>query len=271
MRNSSPRALLRALFHFILITCLLIQTRPMQDLPVLGIAASYSTLALAAGSEGAFEFPLSAEFSNFSKELYHLTEKQHSNSVRWMYASVFSSSYFGDGYLADFTLEGEEEKIRVLRDIVPSDDLILYHQQNGGTKFSWGLHDKICLAVNSSVEVVQYNPRKSDRDRFISLGEVGINELQGDIINADSALFGFIIESEDGLLIINSLQESKWIEGEPVNWRVFPRSKFYENQLHIIYDDHLCIHSFNHDYFVNQDMKRIGIRHKKDFPNKRFR
>jgi len=47
--------------------------------------------------------------------------------------------------------------------------------------------------------------------------------------------------------------------GEPVNWRIFPRSKHYENQLHIIYNDRLEIISFNHDYFVNQNEKWAGI------------
>ncbi len=53
--------------------------------------------------------------------------------------------------------------------------------------------------------------------------------------------------------------ETLWLEGEPVNWCVFPKSTYYTNQLHVVYEDHLCIHSFNHDYFVNQDTKSVGI------------
>jgi hypothetical protein len=49
------------------------------------------------------------------------------------------------------------------------------------------------------------------------------------------------------------------IPGEPVNWRVFPRSKHYANHLHVVYDDRLEVWSFNHDYFLDQKKKRLGI------------
>ena len=50
------------------------------------------------------------------------------------------------------------------------------------------------------------------------------------------------------------------IRGEPVRWRIFPRSTNFTNQLHIIYDDRIEILSFVHDYFVNQKSKLAGTR-----------
>jgi len=47
--------------------------------------------------------------------------------------------------------------------------------------------------------------------------------------------------------------------GESVHWRVFPRSENYSNQLHIIYEDHIQIVSFVHDYFVDQSQKLLGF------------
>ena len=48
------------------------------------------------------------------------------------------------------------------------------------------------------------------------------------------------------------------LPGEPVNWRAFPRARHYQNQLHVVRDDHLEVLSFNHDYLVDQDSKRLG-------------
>jgi hypothetical protein len=33
----------------------------------------------------------------------------------------------------------------------------------------------------------------------------------------------------------------------------------YENHLHVILDDRIEIYSFNHDYFLDQEEKNIGI------------
>ena len=104
--------------------------------------------------------------------------------------------------------------------------------------------------------VVITGPTATGKSSFaLSLAE----KLKGEIISADSSLFGVVIEKENGLLIINSSLESQFLEGEPVNWRVFPRSINYTNQLHVVYEDALHIYSFNHDYFVDQSTKKMGI------------
>lgn len=277
----------------------------LWDGPVLGVAASYSTLALAAGSEGLFQCPSYSGFPYHSSKP-SVVSNEHSNSVRWMYTSIFSSSYFNGGYLADFTLEETKENAinetnedarkdeelsdnqalleeldlpegpiiekadavflpglteRKLREIVPS-QTIFSNVSNGASSYAWGVHDKICLAKQSHIEVAQYSPYKPLSTRFKYLGRVETAASQGDIVRGDSALFGYILEFDEGLLVIDSeVESSTWIAGEPVNWRVFPKSKFYTNQLHVIYDDYLSIHSFNQDYFVDQRKKRVGIRH----------
>jgi len=38
----------------------------------------------------------------------------------------------------------------------------------------------------------------------------------------------------------------------------------YENHLHVILDDKIEIYSFNHDYFLNQENKEIGIQFKSE-------
>jgi hypothetical protein len=270
------------------------------DGPTLGLTAAYSTLAISAGSVGLLEYSLKPDQPDSRGLAYdylahrcrepHLVVEQHSNSARWLYASTFSSSYFNEGYLADFANEevpdpmysgsyladsahvedrsgGRKWRQRVLSQVIPSSTLFGHPTRNGAPSLTWGVHDKICFATTELVEIVQYHPYTEGDKRFTRLGTVQTEKL-GDIISADSALFGFVIEGDKGLLVINSLMESMWLPNEPVNWRVFPKSKFYTNQLHIIYADHLCILSFNHDYFVDQKTKMVGIRYPKQFPRR---
>src|SRR5258708_10586835 len=275
------------------------ESTKLWDGPSLGIAASYSTLALAAGSEGLFELPLydssdylprtitsydssSIPFSSKRIEAYQINQ-EHSISARWMYASVFSSSYLNKGYLAYFTVEkeeaeyiqeseeryiqeSEERKIRKLREIVPSSSIFNDQLNNDTTTYTWGVQDKICLASRNQIRIVQYSPHfyssKNRNKRFKPLGDVNTELLRGEIVSGDSALFGFIVELDDGLLVVDSeMETSNWLPGEPVNWRIFPKSKSYTNQLHVIYEGYLCIYSFNQDYFVDQSKKRVGLRH----------
>lgn len=122
------------------------------------------------------------------------------------------------------------------------------------------MQDKICSVTGSSIKLAGYTSQsKPNQQKFSDLGFVEMEELNGEIISADSSLFGIVIEKENGLLIINSSLESQFLEGEPVNWRVFPKSINYTNQLHVVYEDALHIYSFNHDYFVDQSTKKVGI------------
>ncbi len=265
----------------------------LWDGPTLGIAGSYSTLALAAGSEGLFELPLydshnsprtltlydssSLPPSHIQNGPYQIS-KGHSISARWMYASVFSSSYFNNSYLAYFTTEkgevitqegeeneadswgtDEERRVRRLQEIVPSSTIFKNQLENDTAAYTWGVQDKICLATRNQISIVRYyQPSK----RFTPLGQVNTELLRGEVVSGDSALFGFIVELDDGLLVVDSeMETSTWLPGEPVNWRIFPRSKSYTNQLHVVYEDSICIFSFNQDYFVNQTKKKVGLRH----------
>lgn len=155
---------------------------------------------------------------------------------------------------------------REFEGLISSKDIFLGSRldENGTSEknaaFTWGVQDKICSITGSSIKLAAYTPQsRSSQQKFSDLGFVKIDELSGEIISADSSFFGVVIEKESGLLIISSSLESQLLEGEPVNWRVFPKSRNYTNQLHIIYEDALHIYSFNHDYFVNQGTKKLGI------------
>ena len=127
--------------------------------------------------------------------------------------------------------------------------------------YSWANHDKIYQAADGRINARKYNPYAADPvDRFVSLGTLELAAWKGDVVSAGVAVFGTIVECDNAIVIMLSDGRNLTIDGEPVRWRVFPRSKHYENQLHIIRDQALEIWSFNHDYFVDQTSKKSGVR-----------
>lgn len=270
------------------------------DVPVLSLSASHLTLAIAAGSDGLFDYFLGQNPSNKRNEPRQIFV-QHSNFVRWLYPSVFSSSYFNEGFFADFkaikrrklrrkrgykkqqaepiqltnldntatdktssiaSIEiGETQVInREFQKLFSSNEIFTNPENEQSSIFTWGTHDKICSVKENSIQLVKFHPKATEeQEKFINLGSIETEELLGDIISADSSYFGIVLEQEEGLLVITSLLKYIHFPGEPVNWRVFPKSKNYTNQLHIIYEDCIRIYSFNHDFFVDQENKKIGI------------
>ncbi len=241
------------------------------DGPTLSLAASYHNIAVAAGTEGLYESNIS--LLDTKPVNFRQRDSRSSKFVRWLYPSIFSSSYSG-GYLANYAIEKfaeqnnkeqKTEKRRVFRETFTDNELF-----DGETKsktkraYSWGVRDKICLAWSNSIQIIRYVPetpsKRKSEDHFIQLGRIDYDyELGSEIIGADSAYFGYILETDEGILIFNSNFESTWLQGEPVNWRVFPDTVDYINHLHVIYDDHLDILSFTQDYFVEQYKKKVGI------------
>jgi hypothetical protein len=149
---------------------------------------------------------------------------------------------------------------RQINEVFPVNKIFTNINKSDPPLLTWGVSDKICLLKKNSIDLVKYFPKtKAIKNKFVSIGSVETKEPIGDIISADSSFFGIVLEQEDGLLIITSSLDYIKLPGEPVNWRVFPKSRNYINQLHVIYEDYLLIYSFNHDFFINQSDKKIGI------------
>ena len=224
------------------------------DAPTLALSASYQSLALAAGDEGLYELELNPghRSSRFENNTLHQLSEKNCTDCNWAYYSIYGSSHTEEGYLAAFRKEKDEYE-RDFEGIISSKTIF----QDLG--YSWGVQDKLCQARNGQVRVVRYNPWEKERgSKLKDLGYLKLAPWKGDVVSAGVAVFGVIIECENALVVLPSQGENYTFPGEPVNWRIFPRSKHYENHLHIIYDDRLEILSFNHDYFVDQQEKRSG-------------
>ncbi|MDT3777057.1 hypothetical protein PJI16_05725 [Nitrospira sp. MA-1] len=227
-----------------------VSARPEKvwDGSVLGIAANYLSIALAAGKEGLYEMKL-------EDGLIHKPAQVASNyctDCNWTYYSIYGSS-IKTGFLASYKEEENQYgRERKFQELISAKDIF------GASGYSWGVKDKLCQANGNKIKVVKYNPWKADENLKL-LGSVPFESWKGEIISASVASFGVIVELENALVVFPSEGKTRTLSGEPVNWRIFPRSKHYENQLHIIYDDRLEILSFNHDYLVSQKGKLLGV------------
>jgi hypothetical protein len=264
-----------------------VQRKAMRvwDGNVVGIAAAYRTLALAAGGDGLFQHNVERNFSGTG-----YPEPEHLSGLRcdrcaWAYWSIFASSYEVGGYLAEFrrsrqddTSAGWDDDFGPVADVESSystirtfDRFVAAEEIFGNTGFAWAGKDKLYNAARSELSVSRYDPfaeedrragrRRSNRPTIRFAGGVGLNGL-GDqtIFSAEVATFGTIVEGERDLIVFLSDGTRFEVPEGFARWRVFPRSRHYENHLHVLYDDHLAIYSFNQDYFVDQREKLFGMR-----------
>lgn len=231
----------------------------LSDAPCFDIAFWNRIVAMASGSNGAFQMNVGDErgWLGISDEPEVLTT-EHTQAVEWMYGSVFCSSDLG-GVLLDYTPFREDDQgSRQLRGTFAAGQL--FGEAVDG-RYTWGAKEKLCAASQTSVAVTKYSHYAGeDEERLTDLGEFRFERpLHSLPIKADSSYFGYVLETDDGLVILGSNGETRWIDGEPVNWRLFRTSIDYVNQLHVAWDDHLSILSFNDDYLVSQPDKRIGL------------
>ncbi|WP_131753381.1 hypothetical protein [Burkholderia vietnamiensis] len=244
------------------------------DSAVFSVKAShnYTTLACAAGDEGLREFGVfDAEDKPTSSEPT-LVSKRMCTACDWSYQSIFGSAPGASGFLASFKKKkiSDTRYQRVADRVVPSDEI--FH----GEGISWGCKDKIFNFKDGNLSVKTYDPRlgtseiagvtnpKIPEKQFLDKGTHDISgqgtlKSGDDIVSTAAAPFGSVVETHDGLQVIRSDNVFEFIEGEPVSWRVFPRSDNYGNQLHIIYEDRIEIRTYVHDYFVDQASKWAGI------------
>ena len=240
----------------------------LWDGPVLALGASCSSLALAAGEEGLWEYDLGSRFTELSefasgRNLRSLAG-QHCSECQWAFHSVYGSSSTGPGVLAAYRrtrgesdAPGKKWYRRKFDRLIPEKEIFSDFEEPTGV-YSWAAQDKICQAANGSIRVAKYQPW--DQEAPIKrLGSLPFEHHGETLVSAKVALFGTVVELDSSLIVIPSNGTILSIDGEPVSWRVFPRSRHYENHLHIIYDDRLEVLSFNHDYLLDQRQKISGI------------
>ncbi len=234
-----------------------ISTRPERkwDAPVRRVSASCDSLAMAAGDDGLFQMSLTgSDFWGLEDADGPLRlAEEPCVDCNWTYWSIFASTPTG-GYLASFRRdEKSSERHREFEKLVSS------HELWGQDGYCWGVKDKLCLLADALIKVIRYTPWV-DQEQMRLIGQLEIDLSFGGVVSASTAPFGIVIELDRAIVVQTSIGDVVSLPGEPSNWRAFPRSKHYFNQLHIFKDDCLEIYSFNHEYLVNDKEKIAGIR-----------
>lgn len=255
-----------------------VSSRPnkLWDCPVLSITANrYPQMALSAGSEGLFEAHMRDDYGDMPRgiglanddqvdhDIWRLSN-QHSLFSSYAQLSVYSSSPVAGSFLAMFTWKRYEEdgreRYQRVYDRSIRDRRIFGNASDG---LSWGGGDRFYRIVDGSVECVEFRNRRDDEDgtmqHFRERSTPRITSIDAPAISAGVAFFGTIIEDRDGLTILLSDGEHYRITGPITRWRIYTRSKNYENHLHVIHDDRIEIYSFNNDYFQDQTVKPFGM------------
>lgn len=254
-----------------------VSSRPTKlwDYNLLSIKANkYPQLALSGGNEGLFELNMADNKPSNLKQvekqapIFQVSEN-HSSFCNYSYLNIYNTSLVDDSFLALFKWSVKEEnnnREKFLRDFdTEINDHTLFNVKSKTHFISWGVEDKIYKAIDGGFEVVKFNyyadPEK-DEQRFQRLNRVDLQAWKGKVINGGTAYFGNIVECENALVVAQSDGRYLTIPGPVTRWRVYPRSINYENHLHVILDDRIEIYSFNHDYFLNQKEKELGIQFK---------
>lgn len=244
----------------------------LWDAPVSALDISYDVLALAAGDEGLYRAPTAPHFGQWTtaQEDPQSVWKHLCNDCSYISSSILAFGYDSGASLVEFrspergsrkTEEAIAEEFWRSQSIrtVEGDD-IFGESTRGG--FVWGSKNRMCMAKDGQLHVVQYkttHPRR--RGVAKEIRTIQLAPWKGSPVSGDNAVFGALLELDNCLVVVRSDNNIDTLPGEPTNWRVFPKSKFYTNQLHVIYDDRIEILSFNHDYFVNQKNKAFGEPH----------
>lgn len=241
-----------------------VSSKPFKlwDCKLLSIKANkFPQIALSGGDDGLYEFDASdsgsTRFKHQVENRIGQISKKHSSFANYNYLSIYSSSLVDSSYMAYYGWKTEGSKYQREQQGEYFQDAIFEHKQG----LSWGAGDKIYLANESGIDIVKFSNDKRSRaeNKTFSPLDHYKKQIKKQIIGGSTAYFGNIIEFIDGLWVVRSDDQITRINKPVTRWRIYPRSINYENQLHVILDDRLDIYSFNHDYFISQVKKTMGL------------
>ena len=238
-------------------------SKRIWDRPINSVDAAHYSLALAAGEEGLYRFDL-AEFNNNEKG-YIPSELAIRNCTdcNWINYSVLGAAHGDGAVLAELTNPYGSSGTQQQKQPITVQRLVSVNEVLDINGFVWGSLNRICCATDGLLTIAEYKPQNKRRGPIVAeMRRIELQAWKGEPVAGAIATFGTILELDNCIVVVCTDGQIITLPGEPVNWRIFPRSKCYENQLHIVYDDRIEIYSFNHDYFVEQKGKVTGIIHK---------
>ncbi len=238
------------------------------------VVAGRGGLAIAAAEDGLFEYAARRD-----GEPERVAE-QHASMASWLFASIYASSLIAQGYLAGFRWVAEETgdapKKRWRRESagVFQEDFIFGRAHPENHDITWGSQEKLYKASADRICAVRFIQQRLTSENgdahevspFEAIGQIPLNGAgggNGPPLSAGSSFFGSIVEYRDSILLVESDLTLRRLEGSVTRWRVFPRSHWYPNHLHLVLPDRVAVLSINGDLFYEQKAKISGIQFRK--------
>jgi hypothetical protein len=252
------------------------------DCPVQCLKVGNSgRIALSASSDGLMELDVKSfygenwGFKPVGDDIVQIST-EHSSYCNWSFSSVLSGSYSETANLFGFNYETVKPDLddyftteyKKLKFLEKYNEREMFNEEDAiGSSLVFSGNEKIYRISNGKVDVLNFTQKNiNSQSSPFSLLYSNMLDIQGEIVCAEVAEFGIVIETKNSLYVISSSGEMQVVnnssEDKIVNWRVFPRSTSYVNQLHVIYEDRLEVLSINDDYFVDPKSKIFGQRFK---------
>lgn len=233
----------------------------LTDIPCLDIAAKHGAVAVAAGSEGLHEL---RNAGGRCPELRPVAERVCS-TCEWSYESLVGSNHGRSLFVALYKyvtekVDGERNR-RVREPIGVVSGLSLFDGDEGGSSeaIEWGAKNRLYSFKAGKFSATERQGH-GEQVRY-GLLEPGLTSFWFEpkrLVTVEAAPFGSVFEFDDSLEVLLNTGATLSLAGEPVSWRVYPRSQSYLHHLHVIYDDHVDILCFVDDYFVPQNERYFG-------------
>jgi hypothetical protein len=235
--------------------------RKLTDAPTLDIAAKYAAIAVAAGSDGLLEIQTKSRGDQTTVRV----APNACSTCEWTYASLVGSDNCHKLFVAAFALVREDSadprnrrKIRRFEGVLTNEQLFGEGSGDTAGAIQWGAKDKLYQYRNGRFDVVRNSSNGTTSFQRLGSRDTSANFELSQFVAVRVAPFGSVLEFDDRLEVLLNSGNVLTLPGEPVNWRVYPRSMNYLNHLHVIYEDRIEIIAVTSDYFVRPDARMFG-------------
>lgn len=237
----------------------------LLDTPAVKLSASYNRLAIAHGADGLSDLAIGKFellYEHDPRE-HKLISTQRCDSCSWASFDIVASAAGSGGYVNAFSKPIRDEPTPQIREklgTVGSSDL--FGIDDG---FLVGAGNLLVLAREGELWTESWNPYRRREDFGIDVAKITSPALMArqttttEPIDAAVTVFGTVLELDERLVVYRSDGKQQTLDGEPISWRVFPRSQRYLNHLHVVREDRLDILAFTHDYFQPSQHRSLAM------------
>lgn len=158
------------------------------------------------------------------------------SKAMYMFDSIDSDSRFKDSYKSKIQNEITEEEIKKITSILSNEnakDISINEIQN-----SWFEGGRL-YAIDSNNKKFYFKS-----DKWVEVQGWKFNETNA-VVKLKNISAGKFIETESDELYRVEDGKEELLSDDFTSWRVFPRSKSYQDRIHVVNDDHLQIKIFN--------------------------